>query len=315
MDWIEFFEKYGVSYVEGPAKDVSTGAIGISCPMCGDDTGTHFAVVAGEPKVKGCWRDSGHFMTATQLVQHLAGCSVRRARRILFGEDVIPSVEELGQRLTQIGDQTTSRPHAPTAVVGDPSFAPFVGSPEEARYAEYLQSRGFSPRDLCDRYDVRWCPEGAFGDRVIVPIYMHESPHSRVLCGWTGRSVGRSPIRYKAYPPGDALSHCLLETGYVSPESHLVVVEGPFDALKVAEAGDYVAVALMTNRVGPGKLSRLLQLARRARRCSIMLDSDAFETQAFQLKTDMLGHGDLVMLPSGAKDPGDLSPQQIRSLL
>ena len=316
MDWIEFFEKYGVSYVEGPAKDVSAGAIGIACPQCGDDTGTHFAVVAGEPKVKGCWRDSGHFMTATELVRTLAGCDTERARRILFGEDAIASVSEMQDRLLALGQSTSSAPRKTPVVVGDPSFMSFENRVDgDQRYREYLESRGFDPESLSLKYDVRWCPQGPHGDRIIVPIYRHESQYTRHFNGWTGRAVGNSPLRYKAYPPGDAISQCLLETGFVDNRTHLVVVEGPFDALRVAESGNYVAVALMTNRVGPGKLGRLIELARTARKCSIMLDADAFETQAFRLKADMMGYGDIVCLPDGIKDPGDMSAEQIRGTL
>jgi hypothetical protein len=318
MDWVSFFEKHGVRYVEGPAKDVSNGAIGIPCPICGDDTGTHYAVVAGEPLVKGCWRDQSHFMTATELVQLLAGCTPQRARRILFGEDTIATVEQLEQRMVEIGSAASVTASSHGAIVGDPAFKRFTERPcdGDAPYREYLEARGFDPAQLSAVYDVSWCSSGPFGGRVIVPIYEYESQSRRTLMGWTGRTVVNSPIRYRAHPSGDALSRCLLETGFVDKQSHLVIVEGPFDALRVAEAG-YSAVALMTNRLGPGKFARLEYLADRARKVSIMLDSDAMETHAFEVMSGIRSSTDieLAFLPAGVKDPGEMTPDMIRSTL
>jgi|GEM_PF-5810470 len=318
MDWIAFFEQHGIRYVEGPSKDVSAGAIGIPCPVCGNDTGTHYAVVAGEPLVKGCWRNQTHFMPASELVQLLSGCGPDRARRILFGEDAIPTVEQLEQRIVAIGSTESVATASHGRMVGDASFKLFTDQPSEgdATYRAYLESRGFNPARLSDVYDVSWCDSGPFGGRIIVPIYEYETQSRRTLMGWTGRTVMNSPIRYRAHPSGDALSRCLLETGFVDKQSHLVIVEGPFDALRVAEAG-YAAVALMTNRVGPGKFARLEYLADRARRVSIMLDSDAMETHAFNVMAGIRSSTDieLAFLPDGVKDPGDMTEDMIRCAL
>lgn len=108
---------------------------------------------------------------------------------------------------------------------------------------------------------------------------------------------------------------------YPAKMGTLVFVEGPFDAIRVWQAG-YSACALLGNSLGEKKADIVLSHLERLdpRRVWVLLDADA-ESHALKLTYFLQRHGipgrnateGLSLL--GRKDPGECTPEEIVSLL
>jgi len=316
FDWLRFLETQGVEYRLGPAENIRRNHVGISCPHCPQDNKFHFGIDLDTGRVRGCWRDDDHWLSPAALICSLSHVDFAEAKRILTEGDYYASSTTPEALLAQLKElDKPVEPPAFPSIKMSASFQRFHMKPsrKERRYHQYLEERGYqNPERLGRSYGLRWCPHGEFSGRIIFPIWVDGK-----LVGWTARAVGRAKPKYKAMPPGDAMQRLLWESRSVRDGDVLVVVEGPFDALRVSYAvDDYaVAVALLTNQAGPQKLDRILKLSKRATRTVVLLDTGA-EPQALQLARDLaVVAPELVFPPSGVKDPGDMSVEQIQRTL
>ena len=105
--------------------------------------------------------------------------------------------------------------------------------------------------------------------RLVIPI---EDEAGR-LVGYGGRSLDGSEPRYR-FPPRFSKSQLLfnLHRAAATRQSHVVVVEGFFDCLKVYQAGFRSVVALMGSSLYQRQRELLVQ---HFRHVSLMLDGDA----------------------------------------
>lgn len=319
IEWRAIFDRHGFDYVEGPAPDVRSGHIGFPCPRCGAaDAGTHYAIDVTSGKVRGCWRDPSHWLRPVDLLVELLGVSVSQAIELAGGKG---ERSELSTILERLEGPSASAPREFEVFDMPPHFVPFsakvcrVGNP----FVDYLIHRGFpDPQELSWRFDIRWCHVGRFAPRIIFPIYRAASDGEDDLLGWTGRAITKSAkARYIAHPTGDAMEHLLWESATTRPGDVLIVVEGPFDALKVAAAADFPAtvVALMTNHAGPAKLARIIKLGLIAKTTLVILDAGA-EGQALNLWRDLaVIQPQLAFVPREFKDPGEMSFKEVREFL
>jgi len=307
LDWPQFFESHGIDYVTGPAENVRAGHLGINCPLCPDDTKHHYSVSL-DGKVRGCWRSPDHWMGSAALVATLSGVSFSKAREMIGTGDLMATGTSPAALLAQLtaGNLKMVRKSLRMCT----SFERFHVEPSrpERRFHDYMKQRGFPhPGRVAREHGLRWCAEGEWKGRIIFPIWVDGK-----LVAWTGRTISsRAQPRYKAEPPGDGLSGLLWESREVAPKDTLVIVEGPFDALKVAWSLDVTVVALMTNSAGAEKLERLVHLGSRASRTVILLDQNT-EAQALRLASDLaVIHPEVLYLPAGVKDPGEMTPEQV----
>lgn len=321
FDWQAFLDAQGIDYVVGPATNIRRGHVGFSCPGCPNDTGNHFSIEVESGKIRGCWRDPAHWLGPVELIATLAGVSWSRAREILDSGDVSTEATTARALLASL-ERPQERAPAKLALPTLPlpaDFLRFRGEPSRLRrpFDDYLGERGFDdPERLSYDFGIRYALSGRWANRIVFPFWRDGR-----LVGWTGRAIGRAKARYIAEPTGDAMAAILWESRRVEEGDVLALVEGPFDALRIADVldEDVVAAALLTNSAGPEKRARILALSARARRTVIILDEGA-ETRAIALQRDLaVIKPALVFCPSDPflylsrrdRDPGALSPQGV----
>lgn len=188
-------------------------------------------------------------------------------------------------------------------------------------------------------FGLRWCENGrwqykdvdghdkyiGFGGRILLPV--------RDLDGTVRTFVGRdatgvATLRY-LFPPRLASAARYLYGAELAAEAeHLVVGEGPFDAISIHQALDHpdfrdcAALGSFGLSIGHGdpegddQLGRLLRLRRgRARRVTMLWDGEANALRnALDAAELLCGHGlptSIGLLPQGT-DPGELDTGAIR---
>ena len=146
-----------------------------------------------------------------------------------------------------------------------------------ARGAKYLEGRGV-PVEIAKQYDIRYCPEKR---QVVFPVKFNDR-----LYGWQGRlvvphewvdeqgekhEVPKSPSMW-----GLRREHLLMFYDRTSLVDHVVIFEGPVDALKGHLCGGNVAT------MGKGVSKQQIERIRRSgkRRVYVCLDPDAAEDTA-----------------------------------
>ena len=165
--------------------------------------------------------------------------------------------------------------------------------------------------------------KGKWRWRVVFPIHWEDK-----VVSFTGRTVHPDDtVRYRTLsevdedmPTPGLASKEVLYTALHQPAPQLLVVEGPFDALKLA----YVAVqedipvgvvATMTVSFNKEKTYRIRELAPLYKRIGIVYDNSAYK-QAEALRKELVDLRPQVhRLPSGFEDPGSLTYKEAARLL
>ena len=160
--------------------------------------------------------------------------------------------------------------------------------------AEYLIERGFD-RKWANKFGLcQW------GSHIVIPYF---DAQGRIIY-WAMKILTSKYIN----APGQ---HPLFVTRTVPRKSMIIVVEGQFDAMKVATAG-YKGVALGGKSLPKYLRQDLLAEAQTVDEIVVMLDRDAVDAALgiqswlqFRVNTDVR-----VVVPS-ANDPGDMTPEEI----
>lgn len=222
---------------DGTAQEMRT-----DCPWCGRDK-LYVNTVKGVFFCQRC-RETG---PASKLVAKVDGLTSEEASRRLQGA---PSdADGLRAALTLAG-----RPGGPLGDEGPvfhplpPGFAPCFNG-HWWRVPPYLDAPMPGGRGLSDeaiiRHGLGYCEEGRYRDRVVVPVI--DGPHRTFLArimgkpsdfAWTKSSTGEliTPHKYMT-PPAAGLSRLLYWLAHYPKGSHLIVVEGVFDAIRLIELG------------------------------------------------------------------------------
>ncbi len=334
FDWVSFLERQGIEYVtQGP--NVAKNNINVHCPMCGAGDPSHHLGISLVGKWWGCWRDPSHRGTSTaRLIQLLLSCSWEQAQR-LAGEtatlpgDILAAVEEM------LKEEAPYTLPARSLKMPD-SFLPFSQFRSARYYRQYLSRRGYSEKmidGMTEKYGLRYCKEGPFGGRIIFPVF-----YEGKLVTWTGRSIFPSEtLRYKTLtvdtdrakilghePAAGNISEFLLWYDDVAKGSHetLVIVEGPFDALRLRAFGEkddrLIATCFFTSAPSRRQMDLLFRVLPKYRKRYLLLDEGTL-SKSLALKNEFDGvlsstDVEVLHLPEGVKDPGDLSKKDFLSL-
>ncbi len=317
IDWIDFLEQHSVPYVLGPARNVRQGHVGIACPRCAEDNATHFSLDIISGKVRGCWRDPGHWMTPVSLVASLAGCTMSQAYA-LVNDDPLPQEVDLGALREQLEGQAEPSPER-EPVTFPKHFKRF--STATTKYSsqiaaeEYLRRRGFEkPVDVANEYGLYWSRDPEWQQRIIFPIWSLDGE----LQGWTARAITpNARLRYKSHPPGDGLGACLWNAAS-GKGRYLILCEGCFDALPVDVAVrkyNCRASALLGLNWGPRKIQTIARMAAEYEGVVILLDRGA-EAQALELSEQLTLYAPVVAtVPLHRKDPGEMREGEVLKAL
>ena len=321
FDWENFLNKHRIEYVTQEAANTGRDNISIQCPFCGNsDPSFHMGI-----SLKGygwnCWRDHSHKgKNPARLVQAILKCSYHEAAVIVGQKHYVPD-DFMSQVSTMLSDKPEKENQLPLKVPKE--FKKIVFKPSCTLAVNYLRRRGYSTKQISklDEYDIRFCRTGfQFKDRIIFLIYYNER-----LVTWTGRSVHASEsVRYKSLstkneePPvaTRSIKDCLLWYDYLSTYDYqtIYVVEGPFDALRIAVLGEpygITATCLFGNNATVAQLDLLHGLLPKFSNKYIMLD-DAMYHQALGISRELSSINlKSVSVPEGIKDPGEIGIKQL----
>jgi len=196
------------------------------------------------------------------------------------------------------------------------------------RFIWYLcDGRGFKPKDielLGKQYGLRYVLSGVWKNRIIIPVFMGDQ-----LVNWTGRTISDlEKIRYmsvsheKTANPRAPMSikNCLYRQLELIEERGdiLAITEGPFDAIHM----DYFlsehgirATCIFGTAFSEEQIWIIHELSDFFKRVCIVLDRGAMET-AMILQTSLAPlETEIIMLPSGIEDPGEITFQNKNSVL
>jgi hypothetical protein len=193
-----------------------------------------------------------------------------------------------------------------TARWGDVGLPPYSRVP--SRWARtYLRKRGVEAEHILKLGIAEGSEEDNLAGRILLPY----TDARRGVIHWTGRAYtdvdgGRkymnAPGRHPLYVPGHGI-----ESG---PFDHVVVVEGPFDAIRVWQAG-FTAAALGGKHM-PSYLEDSLH-GLGPNKVTVMLDKDA-TLDAMKLARRIRARKVRVVKPP-ADDPGDSSIESLQEVL
>jgi hypothetical protein len=294
VDWRGLFSHIKVDWRD-TGRNTSRNNVNINCPMCKDDRGFHMAV-STRIEAYSCWRAPKHHAGRNfQNLLYMLGCSRDEAVRLLNR-----------YRISQGGEVTRA-----AVAPGDAEWAQFPSCTNSDYYLQYIRSRLFDdPMRVAAAYDLRYSPAGRWADRLLMPVRWDGA-----FTTWIGRAT-RPDLepRYNNRPCNDE--------GYLyfprAPRKHLIIVEGPIDALKLCVAlaeYDVSAVALCNKNLNVSKVMKLQETG--STYMHLMLDSDSALLDSFQMiRVLARAMPSLYIarfrLPAGFKDAGALTEQQSR---
>lgn len=282
--WRQLFDELGIEWRDR-GRNCSKGHINIKCVFCWDDPSFHCAISESKD-VFYCYRDGSHKGTAEWLLQRILGSRVKAVHLLEdYADDVPVFVNAPIQKHVE--------------------FEKFPFAFESGKMLRYLENRGFfDPELTCRRFNLRYAPEGTYAQRLLMPL-IDENGN---IQSFTGRAVRRNlEPTYKAANP-DLVANLMY--GSFTGKT-IIVVEGPFDALKINSAmydslHEISAVAL-TGRVLTAARKNILG-AYRGRQFLLALDRDVapfaiFDT-SFRLRVDCGLSVERLAIPDGYDDPG-----------
>jgi len=171
------------------------------------------------------------------------------------------------------------------------------------RFPKYLADRKIE-RETAKVWNLGYCETGDFAHRLIIPI---SCPNGY---SFTARDLtGRAQPKYKN-PPGVSHSRLILGWDYVDPKADVILVEGPFDAIKMWQHG-FNALSLLGKNLHKSQLRMITSHFPPSTSFVIMLDPEEIDAPFNVAKQLGCRYGGIYIakLPFGV-DPGDSTKEQ-----
>jgi hypothetical protein len=192
----------------------------------------------------------------------------------------------------------------------------------EQRFIQYLQQRGFSSKQvikLVNQYQLKWAISGRYKQRVIVPLFQYQQ-----CVGWTSRAIhSKESIRYLTLSDAEGalvnIKKMIFNWDQLieDPTDIVVVCEGPFDAMTLDLYGykyGVRATCLFNQMATMEQIAFIAALTDLYQHVLILLDDTAL-VFAESVKDQLPGYPlDVVQLPKGVHDPGELTMAQVWTL-
>lgn len=316
FDWLKFVKTRGIAFSD-QGRNVGRDHIVVRCPMCGSaDESMHMEIHLGGRGWK-CFKNSKHSgRKATALVKALLQISYEAAAVITNERLFLP--DDWNAHMKKLMASAKPTPRKPLEMPKE--FKRFgSGKQSEQIFRNYLIKRNFKPRQidrLTDDFDIRYASAGTYQGRVMFPVF-----YNGRLVSWTGRAVhDRTIPKYKTLSkdphPEDRtapvalgpISNYLLWYDKIrDAKLHtFVLVEGPFDALKINVLGwrkGICASACTTAQPSKSQIDLLHDLLPKFKRRVLMLDRG---TQSAHLYVNKLIQFDMEIIDlRDHKDPGE----------
>ncbi len=319
VDWVALLGERRVPYIErGP--NVKRGEVNIQCPFCGSADPSHHMGLNLDTGWWSCWRNKQHSgKSPVRLLMALLRVSFGEARDIAgLGDDYRDpeGFDSVKARLQALGRPVAAPERR--ACAWPPSFHEIDGVGASRRHWAYLRERGFDEVDyLVERYRLSFTRSGPMAHRVILPFVVDGE-----VVTYTGRAIAPSSARYLDQPLDEAAigpKQTLYNHDALHDGGHaLVVVEGPFDVLKVDFHGrpfGVRAVGMSTSGFSEAQAHLLAGARDRFRRVVVMSDQTPGSTgavDAMRLRQALafVPRVESMPPPFGLKDAGELNPRQ-----
>lgn len=323
LDWRRLLTEQRVPFVEKGAN-VKRGEVNIQCPFCGSADPSHHMGLNLETGWWSCWRNRQQHSgkSPLRLLMRLLRVSYWKAREIAgLGDDYVDpdGFDAVAARIMGRDLHIAQPDGIQREFLQMPAeFVPF--SRAAARFDRYMRDvRKFGPATsfLHEYYGLHYARTGSWRDRVILPYYMNKE-----LVAWTGRAIAPSSVRYRDLEREECLVP-IKETLYnfdagTQEGRALVLVEGPLDALKTDAYGKDVgvrAVALSTNSASDAQMYILEEMAPNFNQVLVVMDNASelsiVDSMRMRQRLQSIPNSRIEPVPFGAKDPGDLSPEQV----
>lgn len=266
--------------------------INLDCPFCNDTRRRFFLNVV--KRVGYCHNES----KAYSLASVLAALNIAETPR---------DAPLLKMRLHELGSLV--RPAAPqecdrTTLLPPVAFPDFTEPITHGSVpSTYLKRRGVTEA-LIKEYDIRWCYDGVYVGRVIIPIY---DPAGRMV-GFTARDVVGESKRKYLFPPNMKKAAMLFNAQYIHNTSHVVLVEGAIPAMVLGHS----FMATFGKSLSAAQEDMLKRFG--VDRITLLWDCNAAEDMKrahYRLST--IFRCKYVVLPYG--QPDDFSKEQIYSMV
>lgn len=307
VDWRSLFSEIHVEWRDRGAN-CKRGNVNISCPLCGNDPSFHLAISENTGAFY-CYRNPNNHSgrNATYVLQKLRMSrdeAERLIRHYRSGDDGPLPVSTVKRDQT---DVTTA-------------WRKFPSATESREAVRYLEKRGFDPDTTIARFDLRVAHAGKWSGRILIPYY---DPQGNVLT-WNGRSLWPDlEPKYKALVQEHSQGYVYVPDYELQGKQVLVLVEGPFDALKIAAAtriSPYLPVALCGKQLNAQKLLRLRAFAQHLDALLLVTDSDVNAIESYQFLAELapvlrMRYAMRGKLPDDYKDPGEMPLEGIKTWL
>lgn len=244
---------------------------------------------------------------------HCGGGDIVELVALMEGGDYAAAARGLAQ--LEAGAQPAVPHHCPPDRKPPPtsSFSPYIKNLRLVHDHAHLRARGLQPR-TAKVFEAGWWPLRGFLEGCIA-VRLHD-PVGRPL-GYAGRRVARDTVQRfgkwklpRALPKGDLLFNWHRARPLLQRD--VVVVEGPFDAMRIWQAGFRAVVALLGSTATPSQQALLAT----APKVVVMFDGDAAGRDGARDIARALAPVPVhvVDLPAG-HDPADLSDEDIHRIL
>lgn len=325
LNWRRVLDSAGIEYVERGAN-VKRGEINIQCPFCGKADPSHHMGLNLEKGYWACWRNQSHRgKSPVRLLMKLLHCSYERAREIagLDADYIDPEgFDAVAARIMSSGSiQRMEEVRRDFLALPEKEISPLHGYGRTRRHWDYLvYDRGFLPEDielLTRWYGVCAATSGRYEDRILLPYIVNGE-----LVAWTGRAIADARIRYLDLPKDE----CLIEPkktlfnhdALIGGGNALIVVEGPFDTLKLDLYGrdwGVRSVAISTNSISDDQIYLLEEAAYKFDQVLMMMDNASrlgvVDSMRLKDRVSTIPKLHITPVPSGRKDGGELTPTQV----
>lgn len=319
FEWESFLRQRGIPHTKG-GGNAARNELAVRCPMCGSqDEGMHMAISLLGRGWKCRRKPLEHKgRNPTRLVQALLQCSWEAAAGITK-QGIFLTGNFAGEMALLKARFMAPKPRKPIKLL--PEFLPFgTNKPSAQAFTQYLKNRNYTIKQidkLTMDFGVRYCPRGSYKGRIVFPVYYNDK-----LVSWTGRTISKNVIpRYRALSNNEdnqerglpigvgPITNYLLWYDQLKKGYHqtLVLVEGPFDALRIMVLGQKLgigATCLFTSQPSKGQVDLLHDLIPRVKRTFLLLDKG---TEANAIRASSLISCDLEIITlQDFKDPGEI---------
>jgi len=280
--------------------------IRVHCPFCEDDKGHLYILLsAGLPYCQRCKYDP---KSPLKFISDMEGVSISEVSSMASDGGFVPSLDvDIEDLVDELFEEEEEKIFIYKDVELGHTFVPILestGIPNVdnmlSASRRYLISRGIDESTI-EEFDIRFCYEGMYSGRIVVPCYYKGS-----IVTFVARDLFGTSDRKYLNPMGNKQSDFLFNLDSVDGDV-VVLTEGVFDAIKASEVVPSVA------SFGKSLSSRQIGMLNGFKKVIFYWDFDAYpQVEKYVRKIQAECH---VVLHSDGKDAGERTNGENEELL